>query len=160
MTHLAIVSECRKYCEKANNGFVTHQLNGIQILRKFIQILKTFFMMGPRAGVLLSSSSIISAEHAWKIIESGGVFIDVRSPPEVDTGSIPKAINIPHNDILDGRMNLTHLRKTPLVIFCAVGGRAEVVRVHLLNEGFATVFNGGGFKSLYEFGCLHGLIVE
>lgn len=73
--------------------------------------------------------------------EKGGLLIDLRTPAEVEGGSIEGAINIDFNagefdtaiDTLD--MN------TPTFVYCQGGGRSGNARDMLKDKGFVEVYN-------------------
>ena len=81
-----------------------------------------------------------------EVAKRGAVVLDVRTKREFDSGHIKGAINIPV-DVLSS--NLDKLRKDkPIITCCASGMRSASARGILKSNGFAEVYNGGGWGSL------------
>ena len=73
--------------------------------------------------------------------------LDVRTPAEFATGSLPGAINIPLDELRDRICELPQDR--PIDVFCAVGLRGYLASCILTLNGFAQVRNLiGGLKIL------------
>ena len=49
--------------------------------------------------------------------------IDVRTPDEFNAGSVPNAINIPLNEVVNRLDELKELQ--PMLVFCAAGVRSK-----------------------------------
>ncbi len=89
---------------------------------------------------------------AREMIATGAIVVDVRTPDEFAEGSLPRAANIPIQDF-SGRIaeveKLAGGDKTrPIVVYCAVGGRAAKAKQQLEAAGYTQVVNGGGFDDL------------
>lgn len=69
--------------------------------------------------------------------------IDVRTPSEFNAGSVPSAINIPLNEVVNRLDELKQLQ--PLLVFCAAGIRSQKVMNLLIENGINQVENGGGW---------------
>lgn len=69
--------------------------------------------------------------------------IDVRTPEEFAAGSVPKAINIPLNEVVSRFEELKALQ--PMLIFCAAGVRAQKAVDYLKRNGLTEVENGGSW---------------
>ncbi|WP_066588084.1 FAD-dependent oxidoreductase [Corynebacterium provencense] len=81
------------------------------------------------------------------------VLVDVRTPGEFASGSVPSAVNIPLDEL---RGRLDELRELsegtqgprPTVVFCQVGQRGHVAESLLRGEGFTRVYNlTGGYRT-------------
>ena len=77
-------------------------------------------------------------------VPQDAVWIDVRSPQEYASGHLPGATLIPFDGIEVGVSRLGLAKDTPIYLYCAVGGRAEVARQRLLAMDFRNVSNVGG----------------
>ena len=89
---------------------------------------------------------------ARKLIASGAIVIDVRTPEEFADGHLPTATNIPLQD-LSARLSEVevlagHDKSRPVVVYCAAGGRARQAKVALDGAGYSHVVNGGGLDDL------------
>jgi len=91
----------------------------------------------PRADLYASYDYVMSGQAQ---------LVDARSPEEFESGSIPGAINIPYDAVLDGKMirakselreifrNLT--RDKPVVVFTTTGTKASVAWFSLTMLGY------------------------
>ena len=77
--------------------------------------------------------------------DKGFLLIDVRSTGEYDSGYIPGAINIPYTEIQEHSKDIP--KNKLIIVYCKVGGRAEIARKKLLNLGYENVINFGGINS-------------
>jgi phage shock protein E len=87
---------------------------------------------------------------AKKLVDEGGVLIDVRSTEEWQEGHIDGAHHIPIDE-LDARLkeveSLTGGDKDkPIVTYCRSGGRAGRAKDKLLEAGYRKVTNAGGMS--------------
>jgi rhodanese-related sulfurtransferase len=74
-------------------------------------------------------------------IQQDPLLIDVRTPEEFATGTVPEAINIPSHLI---PLRLEEIPKDkPVIVFCQSGSRSGLVKNFLLREGYTNCVNGG-----------------
>lgn len=72
--------------------------------------------------------------------------LDVRQPAEYASGHIPGAVLAPLPEITD-HMNRID-RKTPILVYCASGGRSRMAAQLLSGQGFGEIYNlSGGFNA-------------
>ena len=64
-----------------------------------------------------------------------GVWIDVRSEEEFNSGHLQDAVNITHDKIVEGVKALGLAKDEPINLYCRSGRRAEVVLTELKNAG-------------------------
>jgi len=69
--------------------------------------------------------------------------IDVRTPIEFNAGSVPSAVNIPLNEVVDRLDELKQLQ--PMLVFCSAGIRSQKAIDFLIANGVKQVENGGGW---------------
>jgi rhodanese-related sulfurtransferase len=96
--------------------------------------------------------NLTPAEFHCKMVESpGAVLIDVRTPPEFESGSLPGAINLNYLDhAFWDRMEEMCPDKTYLV-FCRTGRRSIRTCLLMQNGGFREVYNlDGGYVAWLE----------
>jgi rhodanese-related sulfurtransferase len=80
------------------------------------------------------------------LIKQGAIILDVRSKGEYNGGHIKGSINIPV-DTLKG--NLSKLRKDKTIITCCASGMRSASAKNILKaNGYAEVYNGGGWSNL------------
>lgn len=98
-----------------------------------IQFLKKLLGIGP--GVNFKD-----------LVAGGAQIIDVRTKSEFQSGHIKGSVNIPLQS-LSG--SLSKIKKDkPVITCCASGMRSASARSVLKSNGFAEVYNGGGWSSL------------
>lgn len=86
----------------------------------------------------------ISEQQARKLMEAGAVVLDVRSPGEYAQGHIPRAINLPLDEISRaGAFVPDH--NQPIVVYCSAGIRSARA---------AAVLTAGGWTKVYHLGPL------
>lgn len=119
---------------------------------------KNLVYMGPGNCLKMARNGVLLPEDAWKIVQDGGIFLDVRSDREVAAGLLPGALHIPHTEVPDRIAELYAYKNSGIACYCAVGGRVEAVRTFFLSNGFEGFTNAGGYSDLYEYGVKNGLI--
>jgi phage shock protein E len=62
--------------------------------------------------------------------------LDVRTPQEYAAGHVPRAINVPFNEVGRRVGELDALRERPLVIYCGHGPRAWIAGLALRRRRF------------------------
>lgn len=125
----------------------THTENAsmmMHILKRFVATL--VLLTGLNACQAEESSS--GHDDAVTAIASGALLIDVRTPEEFSTGSLPHAINIPHGSIVAGVRSLGIDPHGEIVVFCRSGNRSGKALTALTGAGFDSVINGGSLRGL------------
>lgn len=91
----------------------------------------------------------IISESDAHIKESNYLFLDARTPEEFSISHIPHAMYVGSKDFNISKMNNVP-KDTPIVVYCSIGIRSDVVADKLLKAGFANVQNlyGGIFEWL------------
>jgi len=81
-----------------------------------------------------------------ELMAQGATIIDVRTKGEYQGGNIKGSINIPLNNLKD---HLSKLKKDSVILTCCASGmRSASAKSILKSNGFANVYNGGGWISL------------
>jgi rhodanese-related sulfurtransferase len=85
---------------------------------------------------------------AHRLVEAGGVLIDVRTKEEYATRHIDGAVNVPVDEIQSRLPEIEKLtggdKKKPIVVYCQAGGRAGRAKTMLTGDGYDQVTNLGG----------------
>ena len=81
-----------------------------------------------------------------------GVWIDVRSADEFNSGHLQDAVNIPHDQILARIQAVSPDKNAPVNLYCRSGRRAETALNELKNAGYTNVTNHGGYEDLVKKG--------
>lgn len=94
-------------------------------------------------SLLLALALLFSCAVGAELPEEA-VWIDTRTQAEYAEGHLPGAVHIPF-DAIDAQIaGLNVQQDTPIYLYCARGGRAEVARETLQRKGFTRVTNVGG----------------
>ena len=72
------------------------------------------------------------------------VLIDVRSPGEYASGHLHGALNLPLDQLQQRISAVVPARGTPVLLYCASGGRSGMGCGLLQQMGYTQVTNGGG----------------
>ena len=89
---------------------------------------------------------------ARTMIASGAVVIDVRTADEYADDHLPRAINLPIQELASRMADVHQLvagdKARPIVVYCAAGARAAKAKQQLEANGYTHVVNGGGIDDL------------
>ncbi len=96
------------------------------------------------ANILDNSIDCIRWEEVKDLVEDGAFLMDVRTPREVEKGTVPGAYNIPVDEIR-GRMEEIPCDRV-VCIFCEQGLRSYIANRILKQNGFKTRNISGGYK--------------
>lgn len=83
-----------------------------------------------------------------EMLKDQPTLIDVRTPSEFSSGSVPGAINIPLDQV-SARIN--DLKgKSNVVVFCRSGNRSSMAKDILVKAGISKVVNGGTWQNVRD----------
>jgi phage shock protein E len=99
-----------------------------------IQFLRKLFGLGPTTNYA-------------QLVKDGAIILDVRSKGEFDGGHVKGSINIPVDQLANNLNKLKDKNKT-IITCCASGMRSAVAKNTLKSNGYAQVYNGGGWSNL------------
>lgn len=99
-----------------------------------IAILKELFGLGPKTDFA-------------ELVKQGATILDVRSKAEYASGHIKGSMNIPVEQLANNLGKLKDKQKV-IITCCASGMRSASAKGILSSNGFANVYNGGGWQSL------------
>ena len=94
---------------------------------------------------LLKKAGQVSTQAALAHLKNGALVIDVRSRGEFSSGHLPKAINIPLDEIETALPPRVKDKNQVLLLHCASGLRSGVAQGKLRGLGYANVFNLGSY---------------
>ncbi|AYQ55912.1 Phage shock protein E [Bathymodiolus thermophilus thioautotrophic gill symbiont] len=86
-----------------------------------------------------------SGSDACKLLADGAQLVDVRSSSEFSQGSLPNAINLPLQSIMNAK-NILDENKA-IVLYCLTGMRSSTAKNYLVKMGFNNVNDLGSFKN-------------
>ena len=107
--------------------------------------------MAALATLALGSAhaSDASAEAAQSgLVGKPTLVVDVRTAEEFARGHFPGAINIPHEDIVQGIRAHKVGKDQTILLYCRSGNRSGQAEIRLQSSGFAGAKNVGGLKTL------------
>lgn len=81
------------------------------------------------------------------LVKEGAIILDVRSKSEFAGGHIKGSINISVDQLSKNLTQLKDKNKT-IITCCASGMRSASAKSILKSNGYANVYNGGGWSSL------------
>lgn len=85
-------------------------------------------------------------DEITRLAEMGAPIVDVRSPAEFAAGHIAGSVNVPLDRLSAGVAR--YGKDQPLIVCCASGMRSGMAKRSLESAGYATVVNGGSWRSL------------
>ncbi len=88
--------------------------------------------------LVLKSSRQISQKDAREYLQSGALLIDVRSIREFNSGHLPKAINLPLDDIESTLPRRVKDKDKVLLLHCQGGSRSGAAKAKLQQLGYST----------------------
>ena len=106
-----------------------------------------FIVLGIVAGIFFLLF-IISKNKGPLVIPVDSYLVDVRTPEEFRSGSVPGAVNIPLKEINARKEEFRD--KNNIVFFCKTGTRAGQAKIILNHNGMKNVVNGGSYKKVME----------
>jgi phage shock protein E len=95
---------------------------------------------------LIKLASRITAPQVAELLSHGAIVIDVRSPKEFDSGSLPGAQNLPLDEITNRIKSVAPDKDKPLLLHCLSGTRSGMARSRLKSLGYTNVHNLGSFS--------------
>lgn len=75
---------------------------------------------------------------------TSGIIVDVRDREEFATGHIPMAINLPLDEIQNGKITLP--RNKVILVYCETGSRSMMAASILSSKGYRVINTVGGLK--------------
>jgi len=94
---------------------------------------------------MMKQSGQISAKDALEKLRNGALVIDVRSAGEFSSGHMPKAINIPLDEIESALPKRVKDKNQTLLLHCASGMRSGMAKSKLTGMGYTNAFNLGSY---------------
>ncbi len=103
----------------------------------FTMLKKRFFMFTNK------NVKNVDADEANKLINENKniIILDVRTKGEFESGHIPKAKNIPVQQLSTRIKELEKYKDTPILVHCASGGRSPSAVKALVNNNFTQIYH-------------------
>ena len=88
---------------------------------------------------------------AHQLVKDGALLLDVRTQEEYAERHLDGSLLIPHTELPARLAEVLEAqggdKSKPIVVFCRRGGRAELAKSALLQDGFTEVTNLGGIDA-------------
>ena len=106
-------------------------------------------------AVVWSKFGGVKPEQAAELAKQAGTFIlDVRTEAEFAGGHLERAKLIPVQRLAGRLSEVPQDKKTPILVYCAMGGRSAVAAGLLKAKGYEAVHDmAGGFNAWQAAGC-------
>jgi phage shock protein E len=95
--------------------------------------------------LLYKNSRQISPKVAQQYLQNGALLIDVRSIREFNSGHLPRAINLPLDEIETTLPRRVKDKDKVLLLHCQGGARSGAAQSRLKALGYANTFNLGSY---------------
>ena len=102
------------------------------------------------AVFLLKRASQITSKDAQARLKNGALVIDVRTPSEFSSGHLPKAINIPLDQIETVLPRRVKDKSQVLLLHCHSGMRSGMAKKKLNALGYSNAYNLGSYGRAAE----------
>lgn len=87
-------------------------------------------------------------QQAWAAVQRGAALVDVRTPAEFAGGHLPRAINIPYDQIAARLPGVVPDTAATVVLYCRTGRRSSIAARRLQSLGYTHVIDGGGLRAM------------
>jgi phage shock protein E len=99
----------------------------------------------PSPTVSGTSKALIDGADARRLVATGALLVDVRTPDEYNSAHIEGALNIPVQQLASRTIELGDPERT-IVVYCGTGRRSSQAAEILNAAGFRTVHNLGAMS--------------
>ncbi len=106
----------------------------------------TLFVAAVTVYVIFRRSGQDALQHACDYLRHGALLIDVRSPAEFSSGHLPRAINLPLNELETLLPRYTRDKQQVLLVHCKSGMRSGLAAKRLKSQGYHNTFNLGSYS--------------
>ena len=105
------------------------------------------------ALVALATSTVLASQPpadaaSVAALKEPTLIVDVRTAQEFAAGHFPGAINIPHEDIVQGIKESNVGKDQTVLLYCRSGNRSGQAEARLQSAGFSRAKNVGGLNAL------------
>jgi phage shock protein E len=96
--------------------------------------------------LMVRSSSTLPAADARRLLQSGGMVVDVRTEEEHRADPVAGSVNLPLEGVVAAVSKRFPSKDTPLLLHCRSGARSDVALRRLTAVGYRNVHNLGGLE--------------
>lgn len=134
----------------ASGEFACYNKDEVMLVKKLIPILLAMLVFtacgqnkeNTQEAVYMN----ITAQEAKQIMDTqtGYVILDTRTKEEFDTGHIPGAIQISHDEVLEKAESVLVDKNQLILVYCRSGRRSKLAAEDLLKLGYTNIKEFGG----------------
>ncbi len=99
-------------------------------------------------NVRFGDCDVVEPDEVQSLVEAGWTLLDVRTPAEHLSGSVPGSVSAPVDEL---RGTIDHLGDGPFLVYCAVGLRGHVATMLLGELGYQARNLNGGYRTYTAF---------
>lgn len=88
----------------------------------------------------------LGPEEAQAALRQGGILVDVRTPDEFAAGHLPRAINVPLDQLAEQMEMRVPVKDAVVLCYCASGMRSGAAIRQLRRLGYERVYNLGSYR--------------
>src|SRR5664279_239601 len=103
-------------------------------------------VLGVVVYLLFKRSGLISSKAAVEHLRNGAVIIDVRSATEFGIRHLPRAINVPLDEVEELLPRRVKDKNKVLLMHCQSGARSSAAQKKAENMGYLHAFNIGSYE--------------
>lgn len=92
----------------------------------------------------------LSQQEFLSSAPTGALILDVRSQGEYRSGHVPKAVNIPHDELEFRLAELSSELDRPVILYCKSGRRAGMAASVLLEAGHTNILHLAGDMNAWK----------
>ncbi len=115
-------------------------------MRKPLQLGAALLVLFVLGYLFFARRGDVSSAQAHELVEGGALLLDVRTPAEFAAGHLPKAVNVPVQE-LEQRMTEIGPKDWPIVVYCRSGHRSSRAGGLLKTAGYSAVHDLGAMSS-------------
>lgn len=100
--------------------------------------------------IAYKNSGLIPKKDAKDLLKKGALVIDVRTPPEFNSGHLSQAYNMPLDEVEDLVLRRVRDQSKVLLLHCQSGVRSKTAKNRLERIGYKNVFNMGSYERAFK----------
>lgn len=114
-------------------------------IRNVLLIVLSAILIGG-CGVEKATYKHVTFDQAQKVLADNpdGIIVDVRTVDEYEKKHIPHAVNIPLENLREGKFEQIPDKNQTLLLYCWTGRRAQDAAQVLVDKGYKKVYEMGG----------------
>ncbi len=100
--------------------------------------------------IMYKRSGLIPKKDAVDLLKKGALIIDVRTPPEFNSGHLSQAYNMPLDEVEGMVGDRVKDKSKVLLLHCQSGVRSRTAKARLQSIGYQNVFDLGSYERAFK----------